>query len=156
MVANKGIYVVDFGNSRTGYAYEDVGLFESFYDCLLPWRAFVGSSSLNIQTQKKLFLRGYFEQSPAAFTAADETIMRWVRIISVARMLHGGQSRYSGWGRWAYSRLALRTLRERFTRLCRAELTALRVIDVDIFNEDQQIEKDISVVCTDPLTTAHS
>jgi tRNA A-37 threonylcarbamoyl transferase component Bud32 len=141
MVADNAIYVVDFGNSRVGYVYEDVGLFESFYDCLLPWRSFIGSSHLTLHTQKELFLRGYFEQWLTPFSAADRAIMRWVRLISIARMLHGGQSRYSGWGRWIYSRLALCTLRDKFTRLCHNELTAIRAIQADIFNEISYIEQ---------------
>lgn len=141
MVAGDAIYIVDFGNSREGYVYEDVGLFESFYDCLLPWRAAAGSYRMNLQTQKDLFLRGYFDESAAAFCNADKAIMRWVRLISFARMLNGGQRRYSGWGKWAYSRIALGTLRNRFARLCRTELAALREIRPDTFEGDSHSEQ---------------
>lgn len=157
MVAGKAIYVVDFGNSRLGYAYEDVGLFASFYDCLLPWRIVAGSIRIRLEMQKELFLRGYFEQSPAAFNAGDRAIMRWVRFISFARMLNGGQRRYSGWGKWAYSRLTLGTLRERFTTLCGAELVALRGMHLDIFNEDSHTEQEASCpVCRRPADIGHS
>jgi tRNA A-37 threonylcarbamoyl transferase component Bud32 len=141
MVAGDAIYVVDFGNSREGYAYEDVGLFESFYDCLLPWRAAAGSYRMNLQTQKELFLRGYFDESAAPFCPADKAIMRWVRLISFARMLNGGQRRYDGWSKWAYSRIALGTLRSRFARLCRNELTALREIRPGTFEEEAYPEQ---------------
>lgn len=136
MVAGDAIYIVDFGNSREGYAYEDVGLFESFYDCLLPWRAAAGSYRMNLQTQKELFLRGYFDESAATFCPADNAIMRWVRLVSFARMLNGGLRRYHGWSKWAYSRIALGALRTRFARLCCAELTALREIRPSTFEEE--------------------
>lgn len=136
MVVDDAIYVVDFANSRTGYAYEDVGLFESFYDSLLPWRAFAGSCRIKLETQKQLFLRGYFERSGEPFFAADRAVMRWVRLISFARMLNGGQSRYSGWTKRAYSQIALPTLHKRFVRICRAELAALTETRPDIFDED--------------------
>jgi hypothetical protein len=57
-------------------------------------------------------------------------------MISVARMLNGWQHRYTGVGKWAYSRLTLGTLRDRFTTLCRAELRALREMRLEIFDED--------------------
>ncbi len=150
MVTDEAIYVVDFGSSRVGYGYEDVGLFDCFYECLLPWRAFIGSRRVKLQIQREVFLRGYFEQAAAPFSAADEAIMRWVRLISFARILHGGQSRYSGWGRWAYSRLALRSLRNRFTRLCYAELSALRELQGNVFREDPYAEQRLNVAaCAD-------
>lgn len=150
MVTEDAIYVVDFGNSRVGYGYEDVGLFDCFYECLLPWRALIGSRRMKLQMQREVFLRGYFEQAPARFGAADEAIMRWVRLISVARILHGGQSRYSGWSRWAYSRLALRSLKDRFTQLCHTELSALRNLQRNTFNEDPAAEQRLnSAACAD-------
>lgn len=131
IVAREAIYVVDFGNSRLGYSYEDVALFAGFYDCLLPWRAAAGALRIPLDKQKELFLNGYFEQAPSAFRSADTAIMRWIRLISFARM-DGGER----WGKWAYSRLALRTLGDNFATLCRAELTALREITTDIFDEE--------------------
>jgi aminoglycoside phosphotransferase (APT) family kinase protein len=157
MDANGAIYVVDFGNSRVGYPYEDVGLFQSFYDCLFPWRAFIGSSRIRLRMQKELFLQGYFEQSAVPFSNADRAIMRWVRLISFARMLHGGKSRYAGWGGWAYSQLARCTLRANFIRLCQTELAALKVIPPDVFQEDPYTKRRPNVAETeDPLTIAHS
>lgn len=135
MIVGETIYVVDFGNSKLGYVYEDVGLFTSFYDCLLPWRSAAGSFRIRLDLQKELFLRGYFEQSPAAFNEADRAIMRWVRLISSARMLNGRQRKDANWGKRAYSWLALGTLRERFTTLCDAELEGLREMRLDIFDE---------------------
>ena len=140
MVAGDAIYVVDFGNSREGYFYEDVGLFESFYDCLLPWRAAAGSYRMNLDTQKELFLRGYFDESAMEFCPADRAIMRWVRLISFARMLNGGQRRYNGWSRWAYSRIALGALRKKFFHLCRTELAALKEIRPNTFEEPSYCE----------------
>lgn len=140
MVASDAIYVVDFGNSRLGYPYEDVGLFAGFYDCLPPWRIAAGSMRIQLQKQKQLFLSGYFEQR-AAFNAGDRAMMRWVRLISFARMLNAGQDRSSGWGKWAYSRLTSRILRKRFAALCNAELAALRGVHPDIFNEESFVEQ---------------
>jgi tRNA A-37 threonylcarbamoyl transferase component Bud32 len=154
MVANEAIYVVDFGNSRLGYLYEDIGLFEAFYDSLLPWRAFVGSYRIKLQVQKQLFLRGYLEQSPAPFSGADKAIMRWVRLISFARMLNGGQRRYDGWQKWAYSSLALRALRDRFTQACCDELIALRRLPMDTF--DAEVDSSAGSDCAScrPLNVA--
>lgn len=136
MVAGNAIYVVDFGNSREGFPYEDIGLFESFYDCLLPWRAAAGSYRMDLQMQRDNFVKGYFEEAGTAFTAADRAIMRWVRIISFARMLNGGQHRFQGWSGWAYSRLALRTLRTRFVALCQNQLDASKQSAADLFEEE--------------------
>lgn len=147
MVASDAIYVVDFGNSRLGYPYEDVSFFAGFYDCLPPWRIAVGSMRIPLATQKQLFLSGYFEQRPA-FNAGDRVIMRWVRFISFARMLNARQDRSTGWGKWAYSRLTPRMLRKRFAALCHTELAALRAVRPDIFNEDSLVEQGAgSVAC---------
>jgi tRNA A-37 threonylcarbamoyl transferase component Bud32 len=154
MVANDAIYVVDFGNSKLGYAYEDVGLFAGFYDLLLPWRVAAGALRIKLDRQKELFLNGYFEQASSAFRPADTAIMRWVRLISFARMLNagnGGERKYTGWGRWAYSRLALRMLRDNFTAVCRTELTALREMRVDIFDEPQAEQVSRSEACGRPV-----
>lgn len=142
MVAGDAIYVIDFGNSRLGYPYEDIGLFAGFYDCLPPWRILAGSMRIQLQTQKELFLSGYFEQYPATFNACDRAIMRLVRLISFARILNAGQPRSSGWGKWAYSRLAQRTLRNRFTALCATELAALRDLSPDVFTQDSLTQQD--------------
>jgi tRNA A-37 threonylcarbamoyl transferase component Bud32 len=158
MVANDAIYVVDFGNSKLGYAYEDVGLFAGFYDCLLPWRVAAGAFRIRLDRQKELFLNGYLEQAPSVFRPADTAIMRWVRLISFARMLNGGERRYTGWGRWAYSRLALRILRHNFTAVCRTELTALREMRVDIFDEPrvEQVSSCEAWGCPVPSTSLAS
>ena len=154
MVANEAVYVVDFGNSKLGYAYEDVGLFAGFYDRLLPWRVAAGAFRIGLDRQKELFLNGYLEQAPSAFRPADTAIMRWVRLISFARLLNGGERRYTGWGRWAYSRLALRILRYNFTAVCRAELTALREMRVEIFDEPQAEQVSTCEACGRPVGSA--
>ncbi len=136
MVASDAIYVIDFGNSRLGYPYEDIGLFSCFYDCLPLWRVAAGSMRIRLRTQKELFLSGYLEQCPTTFHASDRAIMRWVRLISFARLLNAGQPRSSGWGKWVYSRLTHRTLRRRFSTICDIELAAMRNVHPDIFNED--------------------
>jgi len=140
MVADDAIYVIDFGNSRLGYPYEDVGMFASFYDRLLPWRRLAGSMRIGLQMQKELFLRGYFEQGPSAFNESDRAIMRWVRLISFGRMLNAGQDSSTGWGKWMYSRLTLRALHKRFATLCGTELAALRELRPDTFNEDSFVD----------------
>jgi aminoglycoside phosphotransferase (APT) family kinase protein len=136
MVASDAIYVIDFGNSRLAYPYEDIGLFTGFYDGLPLWRVAAGSMRIRLPIQKELFLSGYFEQCPAAFHTSDWAIMRWVRLISFARLLNAGQPRSSGWGKWMYSRLTQQTLRKRFRTICDIELAAMRDIHPDIFNEN--------------------
>jgi tRNA A-37 threonylcarbamoyl transferase component Bud32 len=136
MVAADAIYVVDFGNSKQGFVYEDVGLFAGFYDFLLPWRAVAGSIRLNLEKQKALFLKGYFEQAPVAFGPADKAIMRWARLISSARMLEGAGRRYKGIGNRAYFRLTQRILHITFAALCREELAMIRKIPLEIFDEE--------------------
>jgi tRNA A-37 threonylcarbamoyl transferase component Bud32 len=136
MVTGKEIYVIDFGNTRPGYAYEDIGLFTTFFDSLLPWRAVAGSFRIRLEMQKELFLRGYFEQAHADFTAADEAIMRWVRLISFARLLNGRLRSYRGWKRMIHSRIVLGRLHNRFITLCASELAALKGMPPDIFHED--------------------
>ncbi|MGC1300436.1 MAG: hypothetical protein WA869_35865, partial [Alloacidobacterium sp.] len=145
IVANEAIYVVDFGNTRLGYIYEDIGLFEGFYETLQPWRAFVGSYRINLKVQKQLFRRGYLEQSRAAFAEADWAVMRWVRLISFARLLDGRQRRFNGWQNRVWSRLALRVLRDRFIQACCNELIALRELPADIFDEDTNARKNPTV-----------
>lgn len=136
LVAGDAIYVVDFGTSTTGFVYEDVGLFTGFYDCLLPWRAAVGAMRINLMQQKQIFLDAYFGQAPARFGPADIAIMRWVRLISSARMLDGTVRRYTGGGKQAYHRLARRILRDRFAANCRAEIAELRNLPPGLFDEE--------------------
>ena len=136
MIAAPAIYVVDFGNSEPGFAYQDVGLFTGFYDCLLPWRAAAGAIRVNLKRQKELFLKGYREQAPHVFGPADMAIMRWVRLISSARMLEGSGRRYKGIGENAYNQLTRRILTSTFAAHCREELAALRNIPMNIFDEE--------------------
>jgi Phosphotransferase enzyme family len=154
IVANEAIYVVDFGNTRLGYIYEDIGLFEGFYETLQPWRAFVGSYRINLKVQKQLFRRGYLEQSPAAFAEADRAIMRWVRLISFARLLDGRQRRYNGWQNRVYSRMASHVLRDRFIQACCNELIALRELPPDIFDEDANAREKSDCESYSPLRVA--
>jgi tRNA A-37 threonylcarbamoyl transferase component Bud32 len=136
MVAADAIYFVDFGNSKPGFVYEDVGLFTGFYDCLLPWRAAAGAARLNLNKQKEIFLKGYLQQAPAAFGPQDKAILRWVRLISSARMLEGSGRRYRGIGNRAYLRLSQRILHGTFAAHCREELEMIRNIPMDIFDEE--------------------
>ena len=136
MVAADAIYVVDFGSSKQGFVYEDVGLFIGFYDCLLPWRAAAGAIRVNLKKQKELFFKSYLEHTSAVFGPADLAIMRWVRLISSARMLEGSGRRYKGIGNQAYFRLAQRLLNRSFAAHCREELAILRNIPLDIFDEE--------------------
>jgi tRNA A-37 threonylcarbamoyl transferase component Bud32 len=136
MVAADAIYVVDFGNSKSGFVYEDVGLFTGFYDCLLPWRAAAGAIRLNLEKQKEVFFKSYLEQAPVAFGPPDIAIMRWVRLISSARMLEGSGRRYKGFGNRAYLRLTQRILNNAFAALCREELAMIRNIPMEIFDEE--------------------
>ncbi len=140
MVSGEAIFVVDFGYSKLGYPYEDVGLFTGFYDCLLPWRRAVGGMRLPLEKQKSLFLKGYFEQAPLKFDPADMAIMRWVRLISSARMLHRALRRSDGLGKWAYSRLGQRIAGSNFAALCREELAALREARA-VFDEEPQARR---------------
>lgn len=136
MVAADAIYVVDFGNSKSGFVHEDVGLFTGFYDCLLPWRAAIGEIRVNLKRQKELFFKGYFEQAPVVFGPADTAIMRWVRLISSARMLEGSTHRYKGIGNHAYHLLTQRILNITFAAHCREELAFLRNLPADVFDEE--------------------
>lgn len=138
MVAGEAIYVVDFGYSKLGYPYEDVGSFTGFYDCLLPWRTGLGGMRVQLDNQKRLFLKGYFEQAPFRFGLADAAIMRWVRLIWSARMLHGAARRSDGLGKWACSSVGKHLLRSTFVAHCREELTSLRQIREDVFIEEPQ------------------
>jgi hypothetical protein len=81
-------------------------------------------------------------------------IMRWVRLISLARMLNGRQRRYNGWQKWMYSRLALSTLRKRFIEASTAELNAMRRLPPDVF--DDAVRRDDAPSCEVkmPLRTA--
>ena len=152
IVGKDGIYVVDYGNTKTGYVYEDIGLFDSFYDCLLPWRSIAGTMRVRISRQKELFHHGYFEQAPSAFNTADLIIMSWVRLLSLARILEGNERRYSGLGKWAYSHVALFNLRNKFISRCSVELASLRNIQLDIFDKDPQpLQKCSCAACGRPV-----
>ncbi len=140
MVSGEAIYVVDFGYSKLGYPYEDVGLFTGFYDCLLPWRRAAGGMRLRLEKQKRSFLKGYFEHAPFQFNSADMAIMRWVRLISSARMLHRTLRRSDGLGKWAYSRLGQQISGSNFAAHCREELALLREA-CTVFAEESQARR---------------
>ncbi len=136
MIAEDAIYAVDFGNNKTGYAHEDVSLFLSFYDCLLPWRAAAGAMRIGLAKQKKLFLHAYLDQASFGFGPADWAIMSWMRLISFGRIFEGGDKRHKGLSKLFYSTVALRSLRASFTSICRAELASLRALSPAVFGED--------------------
>ena len=136
MIGENAIYSVDFGNNKLGYVHEDVSLFMSFYDCLLPWRAAAGTMRIGLAKQKELFLNAYHDQASRSFGPADEAIMSWMRLICFGRIFEGGDRRYKGMSRLFYSAVALRSLRASFTSICHAELTSLRALSPDAFGVD--------------------
>ncbi len=136
MVGENAIYSVDFGNNKVGYAHEDVSLFLSFYDCLLPWRAAAGAMRIGLAKQKDLFLNAYHDQASRSFGPADAAIMSWMRLICFGRIFEGGDRRYKGMSKLFYSAVALRSLRASFTSICQAELTSLRALPPDAFSMD--------------------
>ncbi len=84
LVKNDAIYVIDFGASRLGFGYEDVAMFSTFFDALLPWRAVAGSLHLRLAKQKNIFRKSYLAHCQQTFGVPDHIVMRFAYLLAMA------------------------------------------------------------------------
>src|SRR5579864_2203605 len=80
LVKGDAIYVIDFGSTHPGYGYEDVAMFLTFFDGLLPWRALAGSRRLPLAQQKSAFYDAYLAHCGQNFAQPDEIVMAFARL----------------------------------------------------------------------------
>lgn len=125
LVSGESIYVVDFGTSRLRFPYEDVSLFTTFYEGLMPWRLAAGTLRVGLRRQKRLFLDSYFAHAPFTFGEADHVIMSCLRIRSLVHLLSGWQKKNPRWGRTFLSNVASQWLRRSLAGACQDALFLL-------------------------------
>ncbi|MGH2359592.1 MAG: phosphotransferase family protein [bacterium] len=112
LVSDGRIYVIDLEASCPGYPYEDLALFDAYYDMRLPWQTALAATRLPIVEQRRALLRGYARYAPA-FQEADGLVLRLARLHSLIRLpLHweGLRERASpkSWLRWRWWRRRFR------------------------------------------------
>jgi len=84
LVQQDAIYVVDFGSSRRGFAYEDLALFSTFYDGLMPWRRLT-SLRYPFARQNRSFLNSYNAHCGRPLDGTDEVVASFARMLAMAR-----------------------------------------------------------------------
>jgi Ser/Thr protein kinase RdoA (MazF antagonist) len=126
LVKDDAIYVIDFGSSRTGFGYEDVALFTSFFDSLLPWRALAGFLRLPLAQQKRTFLESYLRHSEQTFGSPDEIVMSFARLQAMAHYASCREPIPSPWPAALYARVGRQWVHRRFAALARRELAFLQ------------------------------
>ena len=120
LVKGDSIYVIDLASSRQGYLYADLAHFTTFYDAMPAWRRIMGGLRLDLEEQKRLFLRAYFSHAPSLLP--PETIVmhlaRLEAMVTFVRRTDGADTLR----RVLYSHVAGLWLPQRFRTACRVEL----------------------------------
>lgn len=120
LVKDDSIYVIDLASSRQGYLYADLAHFTTFYDAMPAWRRIMGGLRLDLEEQKRLFLRAYFSHAPSLLP--PETIVmhlaRLEAMVTFVRRTDGADTLRSV----LYSHVAGLWLPQRFRTACRVEL----------------------------------
>lgn len=84
LVSEGRIYVIDLETSCTGYPYEDLALFDAYYELRLPWQTALAATRLPIAEQRRALLRGYARYAPG-FQEPDEVVLRLARLHALIR-----------------------------------------------------------------------
>ena len=128
MVKGDSIYVIDFGSSSRGFAFEDVALFTSFYENLQPWRAPTGWFRVPFGVQKKLFITSYSEHSGQESQRIDDVVARFAGIWAMARHEFFWERPPANWPERAYLSFGRAWMRRRFAALAGRELRKLQTL----------------------------
>lgn len=123
LVSEGRIYVLDLESSRPGYPYEDLALFEAYYDFRLPWRTALAATRLPIGEHRQALRDGYARHAPW-FGALDELALRLARLYALIRLPLDWE--HLGDRDSVKSFLRRRWWRRRFRAVCARELPALR------------------------------
>jgi Ser/Thr protein kinase RdoA (MazF antagonist) len=126
LVKNDAIYVIDFGSSRVGFGYEDVAMFTTFFDILLPWRALAESLRLPLAQQKDIFRESYFAHRQQTFGVPDNIVMRFAYLQAMAHHESCREKIPSSPAAALYATAGRAWVRRRFAALARRELAYLR------------------------------
>jgi tRNA A-37 threonylcarbamoyl transferase component Bud32 len=126
LVRKDVIYVIDFGSSRLGFGYEDVAMFTTFFDILLPWRAVAGSLRLPLAQQKDIFRESYFAHRQLTFGVPDNIVMRFAYLQAMAHHESCRETIPSSTAAAIYATAGRSWVRRRFAALARRELAYLR------------------------------
>ena len=126
LVRNDVIYVIDFGSSRLGFGYEDVAMFTTFFDILLPWRAVAGSLRLPLAQQKDIFRESYFAHRQQTFGVPDNIVMRFAYLQAMAHHESCRETIPASPAAALYATAGRAWVRRRFAALARRELAYLR------------------------------
>jgi tRNA A-37 threonylcarbamoyl transferase component Bud32 len=126
LVKDDAIYVIDFGSSRRGFGYEDVALFTSFFDSLLPWRAVAGFLRLPLAQQKRTFMESYLMHCEETFGSPDQIVMSFARLHAMAHYVSCREPIPFAWPTALYAQIGRLWVRRQFAALARRELAFLQ------------------------------
>jgi hypothetical protein len=123
LVSDGRVYIIDLESSQAGYPYEDLALFDAYYDMRLPWQTALAATRLPIDEQRRALLRGYARHAPV-FREPDVVMSRLARLHALIRFpleweRQGQRASPKSWLRWTW-------WRRRFRAVYADELPVLR------------------------------
>jgi hypothetical protein len=123
LVSEGRVYVIDLESSQAGSPYEDLALFNAYYDLRRPWQRALAATRLPIEEQRQALLRGYARHA-ARSSELDAVMRRLARLLALIRFpleweRQGQRASPKSRLRWAW-------WRRRFHAVYAEELPALR------------------------------
>jgi tRNA A-37 threonylcarbamoyl transferase component Bud32 len=128
LVQKDTIYVIDFGRSRLGFGYEDIALFITFLDALLPWRAAAGSLRLSLAKQKNIFLESYRAHCQQMLDVPDDVVTRFAYLRAMAHHESSWEKVRHSLGAAAHAAVGRAWVRRRFAAMARRELAYMQQV----------------------------
>jgi Ser/Thr protein kinase RdoA (MazF antagonist) len=123
LVNNASVYVIDLASSRSGYCYQDLACFLTFYDVVMPWRRVPATFKLEFETQKQAFLGAYFARAPL-LSEPERITLRFMRLYCMVMAAAWIQPRHN-WRQRIYSSLAGFWIGHQLRVACAAEWNTL-------------------------------
>jgi tRNA A-37 threonylcarbamoyl transferase component Bud32 len=131
MVQNDALYVIDFGSSHCGFAYEDLARFSTFCDGLLPWRWAIAALRFSIAQQTDSFLKSYAEHAGLVPSSEDDVVTRFARLCAMADQQLSWERQPRNYREKGPLRIRRMWMRRRFASLVRRELSHLERLAQD-------------------------
>jgi ubiquinone/menaquinone biosynthesis C-methylase UbiE/Ser/Thr protein kinase RdoA (MazF antagonist) len=124
LVREDAIYVIDLASARPGFPHEDLAMFTSWSDLLLPWRLLSARLHMEPAAQRDTFLAGYYAHAPLR-SEVDDVLIRVGRLAAIIRFALWISVRDT-WKHAVYQRIAGPWLGCRLPGLFHRDLEALQ------------------------------